>query len=333
MSLELTPGGAPRRIEFSSAQLPPDVSDRRRRNLWRDAYAELYGPLEVSYADRPFAARIASAGIGTLGLTTSWSTVERFARTARCVATSGSDCWQLVLNASRRRMSARQLGRETVLAPGAMTLLCDSEPGSFRPGACNKWLFVTIPGWRLASRVRGTGDFVAKPLGGDGPATRHLRRYLALLSRPQGIDDDPALHAHVETTLLDLVALAFRRALDDRDVEQLRGLRAARLAMILAAIDGSFDSPACTVHAVAARVGLSPRYVQDLLHETGRSFTARVLERRLQKAHALLRDRHLGARKITDVAFDSGFGDLSYFDRAFRRRFCASPSDIRRGRG
>ena len=32
---------------------------------------------------------------------------------------------------------------------------------------------------------------------------------------------------------------------------------------------------------------------------------------------------------ITDIAYDVGFGDLSYFNRAFRRRYGASPSDVR----
>jgi AraC-like DNA-binding protein len=34
---------------------------------------------------------------------------------------------------------------------------------------------------------------------------------------------------------------------------------------------------------------------------------------------------------ITAIAFDAGFGDLSYFNRTFRRRYGATPSDIRNG--
>ena len=33
--------------------------------------------------------------------------------------------------------------------------------------------------------------------------------------------------------------------------------------------------------------------------------------------------------KISAVAFDAGFGDLSYFNRTFRRRYDAAPSDVR----
>jgi len=33
--------------------------------------------------------------------------------------------------------------------------------------------------------------------------------------------------------------------------------------------------------------------------------------------------------KITDIALASGFLDISYFNRVFRRRFSATPSELR----
>ena len=35
------------------------------------------------------------------------------------------------------------------------------------------------------------------------------------------------------------------------------------------------------------------------------------------------------AEKIAGIALDAGFGDLSYFNQAFRRRYGAAPSDVR----
>ncbi|RUX33774.1 helix-turn-helix domain-containing protein, partial [Mesorhizobium sp. M7A.F.Ca.CA.002.09.1.1] len=34
-------------------------------------------------------------------------------------------------------------------------------------------------------------------------------------------------------------------------------------------------------------------------------------------------------RSITAIAYEAGFNDLSYFNRAFRRRYDATPSDVR----
>ena len=80
---------------------------------------------------------------------------------------------------------------------------------------------------------------------------------------------------------------------------------------------------------VASRVGLSERYVQDLLYEAGASFTERVLELRLQMARAMLADRRHDRLKISDIAYECGFDSLSYFNRCFRRRFGASPTQYR----
>jgi AraC-like DNA-binding protein len=44
----------------------------------------------------------------------------------------------------------------------------------------------------------------------------------------------------------------------------------------------------------------------------------------------MLCDPRLAARSISSVAFEVGFGDLSYFNRAFRRRYGATPSEVRR---
>ena len=61
----------------------------------------------------------------------------------------------------------------------------------------------------------------------------------------------------------------------------------------------------------------------------GLTFSSFVLGRRLSRAHRLLSDPHLADRSISSVAFDVGFGDLSYFNRTFRQRYAATPTEIR----
>jgi AraC-like DNA-binding protein len=43
----------------------------------------------------------------------------------------------------------------------------------------------------------------------------------------------------------------------------------------------------------------------------------------------MLSDPRFADRNISSVAFDVGFGDLSYFNHTFRRRYAATPTDIR----
>ncbi len=62
---------------------------------------------------------------------------------------------------------------------------------------------------------------------------------------------------------------------------------------------------------------------------SGTSFTARVNELRLQKAFALLNERGGGGRRISEIALQAGFSDISHFNRLFRARFGDTPSGVR----
>ena len=80
---------------------------------------------------------------------------------------------------------------------------------------------------------------------------------------------------------------------------------------------------------VAAKLGLTPRYVQDLLYDAGSSFTERVLELRLQKAQTMLSDPRHVHLQIGQLAYACGFNEVSYFNRCFRRRFGGTPTQFR----
>jgi AraC-like DNA-binding protein len=58
-------------------------------------------------------------------------------------------------------------------------------------------------------------------------------------------------------------------------------------------------------------------------------FTDYVLAQRLAFAHRLLSDPRRDGLKISTIAFDAGFGDLSYFNRTFRRHYGMAPSEFR----
>jgi AraC-like DNA-binding protein len=94
-------------------------------------------------------------------------------------------------------------------------------------------------------------------------------------------------------------------------------------------IEAHSSNPDLSAKTVARELGVTARYVHFLLEETGRSFTQLLLERRLTKAAALLRYPTWQHRTIADVAAEAGFTDLSYFNRAFRRRFAMTPSAFR----
>jgi AraC-like DNA-binding protein len=131
------------------------------------------------------------------------------------------------------------------------------------------------------------------------------------------------------THVNDLIALALGAAPDVAEMASARGLRAARLHAIKNDIRAALGQQDLTLTALAARHGVSPRYVQALLESDGTTFSQFLLGERLARAHHLLSDPLQMGRSISAIAHAAGFGDLSYFNRAFRRRYGATPSDIR----
>src|SRR5262249_1562793 len=127
----------------------------------------------------------------------------------------------------------------------------------------------------------------------------------------------------------DLVATALGATGDAAELARRRGVRAARLRAVKRDVLANITSPDLSIGAVAGRNGITPRYLRMLFQDEDTSFTAFVPEERLERARRMIRDANRAERMISAVAFASGFNDLSYFNRVFRRRFGMTPSDLR----
>jgi AraC-like DNA-binding protein len=80
---------------------------------------------------------------------------------------------------------------------------------------------------------------------------------------------------------------------------------------------------------VARKFGVSDRYLHKLFAASGMTFGSYVLARRLEAVAGDLISANRRSAPITNLAYDWGFGDISTFNRAFRKRFGCSPSAYR----
>lgn len=111
------------------------------------------------------------------------------------------------------------------------------------------------------------------------------------------------------------------------DVSREQVRRAFHASIVRHVLDHCAD-PSLSVAKVAARFRVSVRYVHEVFSTQPASFAQTVLEQRLQRAAQLL---SMGAAiSVGDAADRAGFGDASYFARAFRRRFGCTPRDWKR---
>jgi transcriptional regulator GlxA family with amidase domain len=134
----------------------------------------------------------------------------------------------------------------------------------------------------------------------------------------------------VQTHIQDLVALAIGGT-EAASPDAMSASAAARLREARKHIADSFDKQDLTVSSLAGRMGVSPRYLQRLFEASGTSFTAYVTELRLQRAMALLTTTPARKQRISDIALEAGFSDISHFNRLFRSRFGDTPRGVRAG--
>ena len=129
--------------------------------------------------------------------------------------------------------------------------------------------------------------------------------------------------------LVDLVALTLGARADAPPAPQREGVRAARRRAIRTDIAANLSSPALSLTWIARRHGVSDAYLRSLFYEEGTSFSDHVRNSRLDTIHAQLSDPLQDGRNIAELALTAGFGDVSWFNHAFRRRFGMRPSDLR----
>jgi AraC-like DNA-binding protein len=217
-------------------------------------------------------------------------------------------------------------GRELTRASGDAVLFSRPEAGfiSSRPRA-SLFLGLRAPRASLAPLVANFDRASMWAIPSQSPSLRLLTDYVLLVSRSE-CPETPGFDHAVATHILDLIALSVGA---DRGAEAAaaeRGVRAARLQAIKADILGRLSHGNLSVGAVAARHGVTPRYVHKLFETEGATFSEFVLARRLELAHRFLTDPRFGSRSITSIALDAGFSDLSHFNRTFRRRYDATPT-------
>lgn len=241
------------------------------------------------------------------------------ARPASRVA-DGDDTVCLMVK-SGGQMALRQGRHEAVPDVGDGVLLVYRQPSQLRFEEAT-YLSVRVPLHALAMLVdvEAAGG---RRIPRDTAALVLLRRYVASL--PDRLAD-PVLGNVVVNHVYDLMALAIGAAGEGREIARSRGVRAARLEAIKA--DLTHDS-ALAIDEIARRQGVTPRYVQILFEQQGTTFGEFVTERKLDSARAMLRSPRYASWSIAGIAFEAGFGDLSHFNRRFRRRFGTTPREFR----
>ena len=219
------------------------------------------------------------------------------------------------------RSVIRQGETESLMQPGSFHLVDSAFPSQFQYfDEVTRKISVHLPREETVRRL-GQACIGGVPIDRADPLNVALE---AVLLKLLGAGADTA--GRLSDTLVELLGTYLRcreTQTPSAEAEEMARLRQARELIALNARDADYG-----LEDLCTDLDLSRRSVQRLFSKVGETPSAAFQEVRLALAH-----RQLSAdpqRTVAEVAFASGFNDLSHFHRSFRARYGAAPGALRK---
>ena len=215
-------------------------------------------------------------------------------------------------------------GATSLIGPGDCLLLDSTKEGLLAFTGRGRLLSLHMPRGLFMQSCRGNVQ-IGRRLACDHPLAPSIRQQIQHFTL--GWDASAAVGKANSDLLLGMIQLAFckpgnfSKELDAQCAER-------RFALALEVIDRNLASEGLSLRWLAHEIGMSTRQVQRLFEAERTTFAREVRDRRLNLAASNLRRRRpVGKARISEIAYNSGFRDLSNFNRGFKSRFGMTPRE------
>ncbi|MBC6905044.1 AraC family transcriptional regulator [Saccharophagus sp. K07] len=308
---------------FSSIDFP--VSERKK--VFQDVYASIAN-LDIYPADDmnsfvELRDQLLGA-VSVLEVTGSGHTADR---TKAHVAKETQDNISLLVSLSGTA-AIKSPGGERIFNPGDAVLVGSESVHTISATEATSFAAINIPRALLGdSRIDFSSSILDNVSGAQTAELRLMMGYVHLLVNEVNISDE--LSRVASKQILDLFTLMLTGfGNDPRDIRHST-IGALRLKEIKRDILQNIKDPELSIVTVAKRSGISPQYARSLFQQSGSTFSDLVNEARLDYVYRQLKSPNSFYTNISALAYDIGFNNLSWFNRAFKKKFGMTPKEAR----
>lgn len=309
-------------MRFSTSWLPA----KDRLDIWREEFGRRFVRLEFEpLDDDPLLYDTTFLTLGDATVAKGEISAISCSRTRSMLNDGNSDIVLLIQEDELMYAEQGRFGQDISVGEGLVRR--SDEPGRtlLRPG---RFLTLNLPVTQLSERVADVDRLGMTVIRQGSEALGLLAGYCRMVMALRDGGSAPA-RSMMCKHLLDLASLAIGANRDAWLVAQDRGVRAARRLAAISAIRKNASRPDYRIAELAAELKVSESYLRKLFAEVSQTFSSLLLEARLAMARDKLLDTRFDGLQISQIAFDSGFGDVSYFNRTFYRRFEKTPTETR----
>lgn len=305
-----------------------DLPEKYRLDLWRHVMEREFNLSFEARSDTSLSAELDLLQLGSYAIGKLSTNPVTHTVTQRQLEGARADVLFFILKQGRLHLDLRD--RSVTVGPGDAMAYRINEARSLHfldNDTVGTW--VTMPAMSVGDIVPDLDDTLARPIAKDARVVRLLDDYAAMLvgfQRPMTLDFISLVTRHMS----ELVATGLQGSLASGPLTYHSGTNAARKRAIKEHIVKNLGNTDLSSEDVAARLGISTRYLRDLLRKDGTTFTDLVRQMRLQQAYRLLSDPKNIGLTVLGIAYEVGFNDLSYFYRAFREKYGVAPAKFRR---
>ena len=300
----------------------------RKLTFWNEIASDTFAAMEVRANDaEQFHGALQRERLGPLTVMNVCSSAVRIRHTREHIARMAVPSY-LLLAPLQREMELSPQGAASIrIRAGEFCLIDHGRTYELTHGDSVRTLCVDIPRERLEARVPRAPELVGRLMKPDSTSSRVLVAVLRTLGNEMGPTGAVGLSPAFGESVLSVIAATY---LSCAEGSTARGPE-ARAKAFRAYIDSRLADPDLRPAEVASYAGVSERYLRAALASEGESFSSYVLRRRLQRCAQLLADTGSRGRTITEIAFQCGFSNVTYFGQAFKVRYGMTPRDYRLG--
>ncbi|HVU19233.1 MAG TPA: helix-turn-helix transcriptional regulator [Rhizomicrobium sp.] len=305
-----------------------EYPSHQRPDAWREVLSHMLLKVDLKpLPDEPFRIEATLRALNGIRFGTGKFTSTVHSRTREIVAADNNDLL-LIINLEGP-LSIALDGMELAVREGDAYLLSCAQVFDLLRPVSGRLVLARMEQAQAEAYVPNIMQYVGQPVLRGNEALRHLTTILLKLDDRQTLESEElrqTITAHIFTVL----ALALNVSRPVETIRQLPRSAVTRLSAIQKHVTQHVADQALGVASVAAANGLSPRQLQRIFEASGQTFSEFLLAERLKRVRAALLDPKQSERSVSEIALACGFGDVSYFNRAFRRCYGSSPSEVRR---